>query len=83
MDAKAQLLAYAAKHNDRKVYTDEQWCGKLAVEGVRLDQDTVAQGRREGKTIIVTETTTKRGYDFERQCYAETKTTVEVMRINL
>jgi hypothetical protein len=61
MNAKQMLFDYASKNNDRKVYTDEQFLGKAMTEGVRL-ADTehgdivVANIKREGKTIIVTET---------------------------
>lgn len=83
MDAKTLMLEYAAKHNDGNIYTNEQWCGKLACEGVRLDQYTTARATREGQTIIITETTTRDSYDFAKMAPCKTVVTAEVMRINL
>lgn len=61
MNAKQMLLDYAAKHNDGKVYNNEQFLGKAMTEGVRINDApgggiVVANIKREGKTIIVTET---------------------------
>lgn len=83
MDAKTQMLEYAAKYNDGKVYTNEQWLGKMVTEGVRLSHNTVANCRREGKTIIITETVTTDGYDMAKMQPIKNRTTIEVMRINL
>jgi len=81
MDAKTMMLAYAAKHNDNKVYTDEQFCGKMVTEGVRINlQDagmTIAKASRKGQIITITETHT-----INTIAGKET-TTIEVMRIEL
>jgi hypothetical protein len=62
MDAKKMMLEYAAKHNDGKTYTDEQFCGKMVTEGVRFNsQDagtTIAKASRKGQVIVITETRT-------------------------
>ena len=58
MDAKTMMLEYAAKHNDGKVYTNEQWIGKAVTEGIRLDWQTTAKISRKGQTITITETRT-------------------------
>jgi hypothetical protein len=62
MDAKKMMLEYAAKHNDGKTYTDEQFCGKMVTEGVRINsQDagtTIAKASRKGQVIVITETRT-------------------------
>jgi hypothetical protein len=61
--------------------TPEQWCGKMISEGIVISRDledmVVANAKREGKTIIITETT-----KVERLNGTE-ETTVEVMRISL
>jgi hypothetical protein len=81
MDAKTMMLAYAAKHNDRKIYTDEQFCGKMITEGVRINsQDagmTVARITRKGQVITITETRTV------NTLAGKESTTTEIMRIEL
>jgi len=81
MDAKTMMLEYAAKHNDRKTYTDEQFCGKMVTEGVRINpQDagvTVARISRKGQTITISETRTVNTISGKES------TTTEVARIDL
>lgn len=59
MNAQEMLLDYASKKNDGSM-TNEQWLGKAITEGVVIDRQPasriVCNIRREGKTIIVTET---------------------------
>lgn len=82
MNAKQMLLDYAARKNDGKVYTDEQFLGKAMTEGVRI-ADAPGGGivganiRREGKTIIVTETTRMDTIEGKKE------TTVEIFRVSL
>lgn len=61
MNAQQMLLDYASKKNDGKLeMTNEQWLGKAITEGIVIDRQPasklVCNIRREGKTIIVTET---------------------------
>ena len=81
MDAKTMMLEYAAKHNDGKTYTNEQFCGKMVVEGVRINlQDagmTIAKASRKGQIITITETHTV------NTLAGKESTTTEVMRIEI
>lgn len=82
MNAKQMLLDYAAQKNDGKVYTNEQFLGKAMTEGIRIadapDGSIVNVNiRREGKTIIVTETTKTDTLDGKKV------TDNEVFRVNL
>lgn len=82
MNAKQMLLDYAAQKNDGATYTNEQWLGKAMTEGVRIadapDGSIVGVNiRREGKTIIVTETTKTDTIEGKRS------NTVEIFRVNL
>lgn len=82
MNARQMLLDYAAQKNDGKVYNNEQFIGKAMTEGIRISDTSeggivVANIKREGKTIIVTETTkvdTLKGKET---------TTVEIFRVSL
>jgi hypothetical protein len=81
MDAKKMMLEYAAKHNDGKTYTDEQFCGKMVTEGVRINLQnagmTIAKASRKGQTIIITETCTV------NTLAGKESTTTEALRIEL
>lgn len=81
MNAQEMLLNYAAKHNDGKVYTNEQFIGKAITEGICINRSggirTNARIRREGKTIIVTETT------IAPTLEGHSETTVEILRVNV
>ena len=81
MNAQETLLEYARKHNNEKVYTHQQWLGKMFVEAVVIDRQggtvVIANGRREGKTIIVDETTREPVLEGYKE------TTKEVMRLEL
>jgi hypothetical protein len=60
MNAKEQALEYAQKHNNGSQKNEEIF-GQMLKEGYVISRTAgikvVAQARREGKTIIVTETT--------------------------
>lgn len=82
MNAQEQMIEYAKSKmmSDSKL-TPAQWCGKLVTEGVVISRNggdmVSAKATREGKTIIITETTkTEKLHGFE-------ETAIEVMRINL
>ena len=81
MNAQQMLLDYTSRNNDRKVYTDQQFIGKAMTEGVTISRTvvdmTVANVRREGKTIIVTETRKWNTID------GKAEETTEIFRINL
>lgn len=81
MNAQEMLLDYAAKHNDGKIYTNEQFIGKAITEGICINRSagirTNARVRREGKTIIVTETTITPTVTGNRE------ETVEIFRVNV
>ena len=85
MDAKQMLLDYAAKNNHHRnsasPLTDEQFLGKAMIEGVRVDSSgadiVAARIRREGKTIILTETTTIDGINGKERA------TVEIFRVDV
>lgn len=86
MNAQEMLLEYAAKHNDRKVYTDEQFIGKAITEGIRLSDNerggiVICNIKREGKTIIVTETTKTEAIVDRKP--AKVCSTVEILRVNV
>lgn len=82
MNAKQMLLDYAGKKNNSKVLTDDQFIGKAITEGVRI-ADTpeghivVVNIKREGKTIIVTETTKIDAPNGKQT------STVEIFRVNV
>ena len=89
MTAQEKLIEYASKHNDQKVFTHEEFVGKMATEGCAINRTpnskTIANARREGKTIIVTETTvanTQQVVDG-KLVFGKSETTVEVLRIEL
>jgi len=60
MTAQEKLIEYASKYNNGKVLTNEEFVGKMVTEGCVIERTpnsmTVANAKREGKTIIVTET---------------------------
>lgn len=82
MNAQQQMIEYAkSKMSASSTLTPEQWCGKMVTEGVVISREAgdmvVANARREGKTIIITETTKA------EKLHGVEETTVEVMRIDL
>lgn len=86
MTAQEMLLEYAAKHNDRKVYTDEQFIGKAITEGIRLADNerggiVICNIKRVGKTITVTETT-KTETIIDRKP-VKVCSTVEIFQVNI
>ena len=86
MNAQQKMIEYAkSKMNENSTLTPEQWCGKMIAEGVRCYDDVIARARREGKTIIITETTREvKPLVKDGRCEVVTEeNTVEVMRINL
>ncbi len=82
MTAQEKMTEYAkSKMNASSTLTPEQWCGKMIAEGIVISRDcgdtVVANARREGKTIVITETTkAEKPHGIE-------ETTVEVIRIDL
>ena len=90
MNAQQQMINYAkSKMNANSTLTPEQWCGKMIQEGIVISRDlddmVVANAKREGKTIIITETskTSKNEIVDGKLIISPVETTVEVMRINL
>lgn len=81
MNAKQMFLEYAAKHNDGALLNNEQFVGKMIVEGVCISRSggtrVNARARREGKTLILTETT------IEQTIEGHNETTVEIFRVDL
>ena len=78
MNAQQKMVEYAkSKMNQNSTLTPEQWCGKMITEGVRCNDETIARASREGKTIIITETTRI------EKLHGIEEVTAEVMRINL
>ncbi len=84
MNAQQQMVEYAKSRMNKmgqSTLTPEQWCGKMITEGIVIERMAgdmvVANAKREGKTIIITETT-----KVEKLNGIE-ETTVEVMRISL
>lgn len=91
MDAKSKMLEYASQHNHSEFdkLTNEEFCGKMIVEGVVVSRTSnskvIARARREGKAIIVTETTktqTSKVVNGKVE-FGETETTAKIMRIEL
>ena len=86
MNAKEQMIQYASKHNTSGKMTNEAFCGQMMQEGIVIsrtsNQVTSARVRREGKTIIVTETTVTRTNEIvnEKIEFGETSNVVEVFR---
>lgn len=81
MNAQQQMLEYAKSKMGQSKLTPEQWCGKMITEGIVISREggdiVSAKASREGKTIIITETTkTEKLNGWE-------ETTVEAMRISL
>ena len=60
MNAQEKLLEYADKNNSAATVTNEEFCGKMMIEGVVINRSpmtkTIARMSREGRTITVTET---------------------------
>lgn len=90
MNAQQMLLDYAAKHNDRKVYTDEQFIGKAATEGIRLADNArggivICNIKRVGKTITVTETTKTESIKIvdSKAVPCKVENTVEIFSVSL
>ena len=63
MTPQEKMIEYAKKNNDQKVYTHEQFIGKMIAEGIVINRTptsmTVANAKREGLTITITETVQK------------------------
>lgn len=84
MNAQQQMVEYAKSKMNKmgqSTLTPEQWCGKMITESIVIERMAgdmvVANAKREGKTIIITETT-----KVEKLNGIE-ETIVEVMRISL
>lgn len=82
MNAQEMLLDYASKNNNHSSLTAQQFIGQAINEGVRI-QDTPSGGivivnvRREGKTIILSETVKEDVIEGKKV------TTTEIFRVNV
>lgn len=90
MNAQQKMIEYAkSRMSADSTLTPEQWCGKMISEGIvisrEVDDIVVARAKREGKTIVITETAkTQRPRQESGKLTIETTETVkEVMRIDL
>ena len=85
MNSREKALQYAAKYNDQKVYTDEQFFGKMIIEGVTISQfpRVIATAKRTGNEIIITETTVTESAMLVDGKVQVTETSEEVLRIEL
>lgn len=89
MTPQEKLIEYAKKYNNEKVLTHEEFIGKARLEGVAIARTpnsvTTANVRREGKTIIITETTKTRTQEIVggKLEFVESIETVEALRIEL
>jgi hypothetical protein len=89
MNAQQMLLDYANKHigNTKSVETPQKFIGQAITEGIVISRTsnsrTVAHVKREGKTIIVTETLKVEQAMLVdgKRVYAETVT--EIFRVNV
>lgn len=93
MTAQEMIINYAAQ-TAPDGYTPQEWAGKMMTEGVVISREplsrVVARIRRQGKTIVVTETTITR---VDRMAKMENgkmgltgedvEVTAEIMRIDL
>ena len=81
MNAQDKVIEYARKHNRFTHLTDEQFVGAMHLEGICIEQrggeNVIANLRREGREIIITETTTTPTIDGEKS------ETVEVLRVEI
>jgi hypothetical protein len=94
MTAQEMIIDYAAKTTPDG-FTAQQWAGKMMAEGAVISRDsnsrTFARISRQGKTIVVTETTiaqTEKMAQMQNGMTGITRgedveTTVEIMRIEL
>lgn len=87
MNAQQQMVEYAkSKMNEDSTFTPEQWCGYMIAEGgIRCNDDKIATAKREGKTIIISETTHSEKHEIIDGQLVSTpiETTEEVMRLGL
>lgn len=92
MNAETQLIAYANSRMGRmgpENMTPQEWIGMAVREGIVFDRApnsrTWCSVRREGRTIIVTETLLENGFEErDGKLYpVETQTHTEIMRIQL
>jgi hypothetical protein len=86
MNAQEMMINYAKnKMNSTSTLTPEQWCGKMIAEGIRCNDGVIARAKREGKIIVITETTREEKPLVKNgRCEIVTEeTTIEVMRISL
>jgi len=84
-----KMIEYAKQHNNERIFTHEVFCGKMITEGVVIERTpggmTVARAKREGKTIIVTETVQSEKLEIVNgQLISKpVEVTTEVLRIEL
>lgn len=89
MNAQEKLLGYAREHNDNPNMTPEQFCGQMVTEGIVIDRTpgsmTVARMKREGQTIIVTETVKSETHEVVDGKLISTpvKETTEIFRVDV
>ncbi len=89
MTAQEQLIDYAKQHNNGHILTDEEFVGKMVIEGCVISRTPsskiVARAMRSGKTITVAETTITQTAEIVdgKIIFGTIEDTREVMRINL
>lgn len=89
MNAKEKLLEYAKNHNDKSIYTDEEFVGAMSIDGIVISRTPAvtvsAHVKREGRTLIVTETTrtTKDTLVDGRLLSEKVTETAEIFRVDL
>ena len=89
MDAKIKLLEYAKNHNTGNILTDEEFIGKMVVEGVCINRTsnskTIANAKRTGKTIVVTETVISQTTKIVNGKieFSKDETTTEIFRVEV
>lgn len=89
MNAQQQVLEYANKNNDSKVYNEQQFVVEMSKGGIVINRTpsskTIAKLRREGKTLIITETTITETTEIVdgKAIFGEKQMVVEVLRAEL
>lgn len=88
MNAQQKTLEYAKGKNNGTL-TNQEFVGQMATEGVVIERTpnskTIARLRREGKTIIVTETTVKNTNEVigGKLVFGKSESTREIFRADL
>ena len=88
MNAQQMLIQYAETKNDGTM-SNEAWLGKAIQGGIVFNRTPMSKTycniRREGKTIIVTETTEEEKTNVVdgKVNFETTKTTTEILRVEI